>query len=229
MAVFIFSTIIIQYFFYKESGLAVSNFPFLDGVPITVSTVIESKYLLQWYFPIFFILLYFSGIIKNELTSCGLAFITRSYNKTKWLINHFLRIWLLTFSFVFIQTLLFSVGNVEDFNKNYFLLLLLYYLLLILLISIQTLLDLYVIPNLSFIIVNIFVVASVLVHNILFNSFNYLEYIFFVPSIMGLRNGLTESEITQGYYPFNFIIILIILLLACVFGCIKRIKKMDII
>ncbi|KGX87802.1 DUF2705 family protein [Pontibacillus litoralis] len=229
MVFLIFVSIIIQCFFYKSSDIKMDKIPYLDGVPNTSSTSLESKFLLQWYFPIFFILLFFSGMIKNELSTSGIAFITRYRNKTYWLIKKLILLWIITFSFVLFQMLLYTFGSFEIINNNYVILLFLYYLLLVLLVNVQAMLELYVAPNIAFILVNIYVIASVLIHNMVYKYVNNMEYLFIVPGTMGLRNGLTNSELTQGSYNSSIIIIMLIQIIACSFICFKRIKKIDIV
>ncbi|MFP7255177.1 DUF2705 family protein [Terribacillus goriensis] len=230
LILFLMMAMLVQSYFYISTQSALSAFPFLDGVPITSSSVIESKYLIQWYFPVFFILLYFSGGIKRELVSNGIPFLIRNDRKGTWFIRKLAVIFFMTILFILFQLSVYMVlaEKLPDISV-YCWLLLLYFLSIFAAISFQILLDMYIAPQHSLLLTNILIIISILIHTRVANSGIYaLAYALLIPQGMGLRNGMVEGDTllhTNILVSFATTILFIMITLA-IAG--RKMKKMDI-
>jgi hypothetical protein len=230
LILFYFAAVIIQISFYESTESALSSFPFLDGVPLTSSTVIESKYLMQWYFPIFFILLYFSGSFRKNLVASGIPFLIRNDRKGIWIIRQVMGIFMKTAIFILIQlgVYLLFVRNRPDVS-DYSWLLMLYFLSIFCVICFQLILEMYLAPQYSLLLSNVLIITSTLVHTkIATSELNALNYLLIIPQGMGLRNGLAEEDIVQRInlpmvLSIEIALIVFVLIIA---SC--KMKKMDI-
>ncbi|MBB3908823.1 DUF2705 family protein [Anoxybacteroides rupiense] len=227
-------TIIMQGILLDTLNLINTNFPFLDGIPITSSHALEYRYLLNWYLPIIGMSFYFSGYLSDVTRIHGIAFFVRTYSKSKWIIKQYLRILAHLLLFIALQmfvSVLFDLGQSTFSKPNLIKALSMYLLTLLVLLSIQLLIELYVKESVAHLIINIYIVFSVLITNQL-HSFPKLFHYFFLPVYgMGFRNGLSQMPKFKLYtidYFTGFFILLIIQVALVYFSTIK-IKNMDLL
>lgn len=230
LAIMIVVAFIFQYIYYYNDDL-LSGLPFLKGVPLTSSLSTEAIFLIGWYFPIFFILMFFSGYSKKNFVSQGIAFIVRNESKFKLSMKGLLKVATIILLLVSIQTLIFLINYSSD-NTGYKELLLsltVYYLFLLSAVSFQSYLDLHVPSQVSLILINILVLLGALVTKLYYQNYKFLEYLNFSSSSMGYRNGLTgDSSLYHIDAALLIIVIIGMITLIQIISFIK-IKKMDII
>lgn len=220
----------LQAFFYRQSGLSATAFPFLDGVPIGVSPSKELRYLMIWYFPVFFISVFFSGFLREGLVSHGIPAITRNFSKAKWALREMERMVLQIAFLVAMQCLIFAAGHGTgtEISLRTAYSATLYLVLLSGLTAFQSLLDLYWPPKGVLLAVNGFLVASILSTDWILGAVG--GFIPLPSSAMGMSNGLSDSALSQSLVdPLWTLLMLIGLLGAAVFWIVKRIGRMDII
>jgi hypothetical protein len=232
--IFVLLTIIIQAIVISKFNLISTEFPFLDGVPLTSSQALEYRYLLNWYLPIISISFYFSGYLSNLVKTQGAVFFVRAYSKPKWIIKQYVSIIMVLLLFIIFQTVIFSfmrLGNsvfsIENFIKSFSI----YFLTLLTLFSIQQLLELYIKPEIAHLIVNVYIVLSILITTDQQNVSSFSNY-FLLPNYgMGFKNGLSQIPEFKMYIIdyFRGIIVLLIIQFTVIGLSIKRIKKMDLI
>lgn len=216
-----------QIFFFKQSGLELSKFPFLDGVPLISSSTLTYQYLLYWFFPLAVISFYFSGDLRDSIRIRGLPYITRKYNKTYFIIKQFISMFLTLSIFVVVQFLLFYVFDVNTYDllfEDYAKMTILYVASLLLIFSIQMYLELVVRSEISQAMICIYIVVPALLSKELIQNFFWFKYLFLSNYSMGLRNGFNNfnplSEfLVDGMYSIGIIAFLelsIILLLSLI-------------
>lgn len=220
----------LQAFFYRQSGLSASTFPFLDGVPIGVSHSKELRYLMIWYFPLFFISVFFSGFLREGLVSHGIPAITRNFSKAKWALMELERMVLQIAFLVALQCLIFAAfnGTGTELSLRTAYSAVMYLLLLAGLTAFQSLLDLYWPPKGVLLAVNGFLVASILSAEWMAGAVG--GFIPLPSAAMGMANGLSDSALSQPLAdPLWTLLMLIGLLGAGVIWIVKRIGRIDII
>lgn len=229
-ALFMVFLMALQAFFYQQSGLSASAFPFLDGVPIGVSHSKELRYLMIWYFPIFFISVFFSGFLREGLVVRGIPAITRNFSKAKWALMELGRMVLHVALLVALQCLIFAAGNEAgtEISLRTVYSAAMYFLLLTGLTAFQSLLDLYWPPKAVLLAVNGFVVASILSAEWMAGAVG--GFIPLPTAAMGMANGLSASALSQPLAdPLWTGILLLGLVGVTVIWIVKRIGRMDII
>lgn len=230
---FVLLTIIIQVIFTSKFNLINTQFPFLDGVPITSTFGLEYRYLLNWYLPIISMSFYFSGYLSELVKAQSVVFFIRNYSKSKWILKQYLSMILVLFTFVVFQALLFAfttsdnlVFSFENFSKSF----LIYFLTLVTLFSMQQLLELYIKSEFAHLAINIYIVLSVLLAEKVYHASTFFSY-FLLPNYgMGFKNGLSQVPEFKIYSVdyFNAIIILIFIQLIVIGLSFRRIKNMDL-
>ncbi|MFB1049999.1 DUF2705 family protein [Paraliobacillus sp. JSM ZJ581] len=230
---FVLLTIIIQVVFTSKFNLINTQFPFLDGVPITSAFQLEYKYLLNWYLPIVSISFYFSGYLSKLVEAQSIVFFIRNYSKSQWIIKQFLSMVLFLFTFIVFQSLLFALTTPDNLvfsfgnlSKSF----LIYFLTLVTLFSMQQLLELYIKPEIAHLTINIYIVLSVLFAGEIYQNSTFFSY-FLLPNYgMSFKNGLSqvpEFKIYSVNY-FNAMIILVVIELIVIGLSVRRIKNMDL-
>lgn len=220
----------LQAFFYRQSGLSASAFPFLDGIPVGVSPSKELQYLMIWYFPIFFISVFFLGLLKEELVLHGIPAITRNFSKAKWALMKLKTMVFQVALLVVLQSLIFiaSKGSGIELSLDTVYLMAMYILLLIGLTAFQSLLELYWLPKGVLLAVNGSLVASIL-------STTWMAekgggFIPLPSAAMGMVNGLSPSALSKPLAdPFLTGLVLVGAIAATVIWIVKKIGQMDII
>lgn len=226
---------IIQAVFLNHFDTLYSSFPFLDGVPITSSYALENKFLVYWYLPIVAMSFYFTGYCNDVLKTYGKVIIIRNYGRTRWLYHRFGSMMIVTFIFVVIQVLIFrflltdSTINLEVIEVIK--LLAMYFLTLSTLFALQLAMELFISPQVSQLIVNAYIVVSILItKQIYLIGGGFIYYLLLPNYAMGFRNGLTsipEFQTPIISYPISITVLIIIIALIVGFS-ISRIKKIDI-
>lgn len=228
---FVLVTILMQTIFINKFNLLYSGYPFLDGVPATPSESLNYRYLLNWYLPIISMSFFFTGYLKDTIYTYGPSFFIRSYSKPKWVMKRLCYLAVILGFFVLFQWML-SIVTIQEWTFPAFALLA-YFLTLYLLFSMQLLLELYLKSEIAQLVINIYIVFSILVSSHLDSSLlgegnNY----FFVPLYgMGFRNGLSDiiQFQTHDIHLFSGFVILIVLLLGVALISMLKVKKMDLL
>lgn len=208
-------------------------FFFLLGVePVTIYRVFT-----MWY--IFFVCLslFFSGNISEKLNGFGKYMLIRNYSKTKILLDQYLSIALKLLGFIVFQILVFYImvsvlQRSLDLTATFLQIgqaLLVYFLTFLTLFLVQMVLELYVSPQTSLLVVNMYVVFSVLLAGVLFKFERMQPLLYFLlPNFaMALRTDIRNPvDFTIHYLPA--FCVLIILLSVVVVLSIQRIKSKDL-
>ena len=235
---FVILTIIVQVITINNFNAIYTSFPFLDGVPITSSYALENQYFIYWYLPIVGMSFYFSGYLSDELQTYGKILFTRNYSRKKWVIKRYLSLIIVLSLFIIVQLISFNF-LLEDTSfiilsqEKIIILLVMYFLTLLTLFSIQLLLELYMTPQLSQLVINAYIVVSVLITKQLFTiGAPKFIYYFFLPNYgMGFKTNSSnipqfQNEVVN--YTIGFLILLILLASVLLFT-IAKVKKMDIL
>lgn len=227
---------IIQALLINDFETLYSSLPFLDGVPITSSYALENKFLVYWILPIVAMSFYFTGYCRDALVTYGKIIIIRNYGRTRWLNKRYLSMLIVSFIFVVIQALIFKF-LLTDSNINLEVieitkLLFIYFLTISTLISLQLTMELFISPQASQLIVNAYVVISIILAKqmYVFGAGGFIYYLLLPNYAMGFKNGLTsipEFQTPVISYLIG-ITILISILVFVLFIASKKIKKMDI-
>jgi Protein of unknown function (DUF2705) len=235
LLIFTIITFLIQAGLMHSFNIFDSDIPFLDGIPLGVSFSIETIYLLYWYLPIAGISFYFSGYLREHLLSYGQLVIIREYSKVKWVLKRYIEVCVQLFMFVIMQLLVFYIfsfiNGYINFNNFSIYLLLLYYLMLLVIICCQLVFELYTSPELSQVVISVYIVLSTFLSSRLYSmhSIKDLNYLLIINYGMGFRTGLSDNSLMRDviYYPFGYILLLLFLLFLVALT-IKKVKKMEI-
>jgi len=228
---FVTSSFIVQAIFSNHFQLFSFYGSFVDGVPFTLSHGLVYKYLLIWYLPIASISFYFSGYLE-DVRKYAIVLFVRSYNRMKWMLKQYIYAFVVTMIFIFIQTFimfLFRACSENIWTPNGIKGLSMYLLSIYTLICLQWFLELYVGARFSHLIVNLYIILSILLSNELHDGLNWLHYFFIPDHGMGFRNGLSSSTAFEQYVIHFSIGCLILLFSQFLLVCfsVRKIKKMD--
>lgn len=228
---FVISSFIVQAIFLNRFQLFFSYSSFIDGVPFTSSHNLVYKYLLIWYLPIASMSLYFSGHLE-DMKKYAIALFVRSYNRMQWMLNQYVHAFVVIVIFIFIQTFIMFLFHAYSENiwtangiKGFFMYLSTIYTL----ICVQLFLELYIGARFSYLLVNLYIVFSILLSNELPHRLNWMHYLFIPNYGMGFRNGVSRSPIFEPYVIHFSIGCLILLFIQCllVYFSVQRTKQMD--
>lgn len=231
--VLVLLSIIVQIIFLKLSNLEISQFPFLDGVPLTSSRILTYQYLLYWYFPVIVMSFYFSGNLRESIRSKGIPYITRRYSKSIFMIKQFLSMFFTLLFFIAFQFFIFKLFKINTYDlsiNTYMYMMIIYVGSLVVIFSIQMYMELLFKSEIAQLIVSIYVLAPTLLSAEFQKAAMLLNYFFLSNYAMGLRNGLNDldvlsSNIVNSSYGMISIVFLEILF---VWLSIQRFKKLDI-
>ncbi|WNB92538.1 DUF2705 family protein [Bacillus sp. NEB1478] len=228
-------TMVVQVLFMNDFDTLYSSFPFLDGVPITPSYSLETIFLLYWFLPIVAMSFYFSGSCSDNLKHYGKILITRNYSRSRWMLNQYFSVLIVLLTFCLIQFIIFSLLFINETTSLQpvaaIKLFIMYFFTLSTLFSFQLALELYLSPQLSQLIVNGYIVVSVLFTQQIYNSaLKLMNYLLIPNYAMGFKTGLTPIPAFQtDLISFLFGLFILIILMACtVVLSVVRIRKMDI-
>lgn len=232
---FVLATIILQATIVYNSELLYTNFPFLDGVPVTTSFLLENRYLLTWYLPVVSMSVYFTGYLGDTLGKYGKILMVRNYSKEKWVLKQYIHTATNLLVFVLCQIFVYywlSIGYPLLSLEVTIKLVVMYYLTLLSLFSFQLLLELYISPQISQLAVNTYIIFSIFLTS---NMFEYnlpkMYYYLMLPNYgMGLRTGLSDIDNfsnTVMEFSIGFIIIILFQIVITLLS-VNRIKKIDI-
>ncbi|WP_047980205.1 DUF2705 family protein [Ornithinibacillus contaminans] len=215
------------------------SFGFLHGVPFFNSNQFELKLLLYWFLPIVGLSFYFSGYIKDVLRTYGEMILLRNYSKVKWIIKRYFNmviiVTIFTVSQISVSYIVSSLGGHYHFVGviEFLKLIIAYYLFLVTIFTIQLFLELYVSPQVSQMMVSIYIVLSIILTKQLFSlKIPGIVYYILLPTLgMGLRNGVS-SVLNDQPKIINFwtgVFILLIIKGIVIYFSVVRLKKMDIV
>ncbi|MCR8872004.1 DUF2705 family protein [Peribacillus frigoritolerans] len=236
--IFVVITIIIQAVLMRNFDFLHTGYLFLDGVPITSSYQLESKFLLYWYLPIVAMSFYFTGYFKKIVQTYGKLILIREYNKTKWMLIRYFLLMRDLILFVFCQISVFSIDILLQHNELHIVenlqKIFMYYLSLLIIFSIQLLLELLLDIQIAQLIINIYIVISVIAVKMFFtNDVTKFIYYTLIPNYgMGFRNGLSnnvplfQSDLINSTIGLYILLSLQILLVVI---SIVKFKKIDIL
>jgi Protein of unknown function (DUF2705) len=209
-----------------------SAFTFLLGVQPETEYII----FMFWYLVFVSISFYFLGDISESLSGYGKYVLIRNYNKVKWIMIRYGSVAIRLLGFVLLHSIIsllitFILGKGQGpfldgiimVTKAIFI----YYLTLLVLLSFQMLLELYINPQISMLIVNMYVVFSVLLAGLFFtyHKGELLLYALIPNYSMGLRLDIMSDSSFIIYYPTAMVILLVIMAVILVFSKQKITEK----
>lgn len=231
--VLVLLSIIVQMFFLKLSNLEISQFPFLDGVPLTSSRMLTYQYLLYWYFPVIVMSFYFSGNLREAIRFKGIPYITRKYSKSMFMMKQFLSMFFSLVFFISFQFFIFTLFKVNTYDlslNTYTYMMIIYTGSLVVMFSMQMYMELLFKAEIAQLIVSIYILVPILLSAEFQKTAMFSNYFFLSNYAMGLRNGLNDLDllsntIVNSSYGMIGIMLLEVLLVRL---SIQRFKKLDI-
>ncbi|MBC1936424.1 DUF2705 family protein [Listeria grandensis] len=217
---------IIQVLFSSSKLMHGNVYPFLAGVPMTVSAVTTSIYLMVWYLPIVALGFYFTGFVKDSLSQYGVLLLVRQYSKWRWLLKRFLYLIIVTGIFVSLQVAVhicfFQKGM--PFSEAILVAVFFYFVTLIVLFSIQVTLEIVTDVQIAFLVVNIMAICSVLAMPSLMvmHAPKLVVYFLFTNLGMDYRRGEISTMIET-------MLVLLAIEIVCISIAMYKIKKIDIL
>lgn len=201
-------------------------FPFASGIGNTLSYEVDLFSILLIYFPIIYILFFFSGRCCELIHGYGKLLIVRNYSRTKLLLKEFVKISGVLAVIVLIQTTVFYLGQFtwNPLESSAIIkILFLYFLTLLAIVMLGYCLELFISPQLVVIILNIYTLISIMI-NYDFPDNIFIDVLFFPNLLYGVNNGAIDNA---GDYIVNIIIVMIINIFLIGLS-ILRSKKTDI-
>jgi hypothetical protein len=203
---------------YFQNGFAIG----VDNTAKHSSVVFSLVYILL---PLIFVLFFFSGSIYQITHGYEKVLIVRNYSKTKLLLKRYLKNFLSLVAIVLFQCVAFMVLNrflvpvPNGMAKS----IIMYFIILHAVIMLQSLLELFMPPQNSYIFLFIYCFLSYYIVQIFTD--NIFAKIALFPCLMfGMQNGAVESQ--NVFYVYLTMGILLNLLLT--FICLLKFKKTDI-
>lgn len=227
-------SVIIQAIMYTKFELLNTNMPFLDGVPLTESDYLIYRYLMLWSLPIIFLSFYFSGLVSTAIKESGAIYFTRSYSKAFWLFKRHFIIFNSTAFFVAFQFLTFTLlkqsGQIVA-PKTLVIPFITYLLILVILFSMQQLMELFIKSELAHLLVNVYLILSILLATEAKKVSEYFVLILFpnLGMIFKTKESLKFGFDTYNFDNFAVIIVLLFLYSVILVTSVIRINKIDII
>ncbi|MFY9197773.1 MAG: DUF2705 family protein [Acutalibacteraceae bacterium] len=230
---FVVISIMIQKLLLDMTNMEYYGYYFLSGVPITANYAIHNLCLALWFFPVYFILQVSSGKLYNLFHGYGTLLIVRNYSKLTLICKHIFKLFFDMLIVLIFQVIVININNPYISNvktTDIIRMIIIYFFTFIVLLLIQTYLELYIEHNIATLIINIYIVLSVMMSNIItLNNFVHLLNYFFIPCYgMGFRNGIIESNYEVIFYN-NAITILIFLIFTITYMIYKKMKRNDIL
>jgi hypothetical protein len=209
-----------------------NGWTFLIGVP----PMTDYRIFMFWFLSFVSISFYFSGSVKENLTGYGQYMLVRNYSRIKWLMVHYFRVALILLGFFLLQSTvsnfmaIFSQGDTKHVVSPLLLKTsLIFYLTLLFVFILQLLLELYFNPQIAFLVVNTYVVGTILVADLFFKYKikSFFLYLLLPNYAMGSRMDILSNDSNAIETIPAFITVIILLGLIFLLS-IKKIKKMDI-
>lgn len=208
------------------------TFFFLLGVPLEINYSI----LMMWCLVFTSISFYFSGYLSDIINNYGPYILVRNANKTEWLLKTYLSIAVRLLALVFLQTVIWililyilkydalSFYNIPLIIKSVFI----YYLSLLAIIILQTSLELYLSPEIAMLLINLYVILSILVKYLLYNhGANVVFSYFLIPNFANvLQTDLFNNNYFVIKYQYAFFTLSVLILITIVIS-IKTLKRKD--
>ncbi|MEG0909557.1 MAG: DUF2705 family protein [Bacilli bacterium] len=230
---FVIVAIIIQKILLDITNIEYYGYYFLGGVPTSSNYSLHNLSLAIWFFPVYFILQVSSGKLHNLFYGYGTLLIVRNYSKLKLICKHVLKLFFDMFVVLIFQVIVININNPYINNTNttdLLKMITIYFFTLIVLLLIQTYFELYIEHNIATLIVNTYIVLSVMISNIIaLNKLPKLLNYFFIPCYgMGFRNNIIKSDYEVVLFD-SAIVILVILIFTLTYLVYRKTKKMDIV
>lgn len=179
----------------------------------------------------------FFGVLSQNLYGFGKYLLIRNYSKGKFLVNQYLSAALHIVIFMVIQCSIYGIMtlvmqkplhlqvNMIKLGKALWL----YYLTLLTLILLQMLLELYISSHFALVIINIYVIFSILFASIIFKYQlpEYLLYALLPNFMMGLRTDILNSKPITIHYSIALCVVLVLIVFMMILS-IRKIKSKDI-
>lgn len=214
--------------FYNQWGQIPS---YLMAIPTEASYPL----MIMWYIVFSSISLYFSGELYDKLHGFGKYILVRNYNKKMFFLRFMGSIAIKIIFILIIQTSIYYLTMLfidHDLHSIEWLLLfkslLIYYITMLALILLQIGLELYISPQIAFLIVNIYVVFSILLAGLIFDYRAYKSLLYFlIPNfMMGLRTDIINQQ--DFIIEFNYAIPLLVLYISTIICLsLQKIMKKD--
>ncbi|WP_017551805.1 DUF2705 family protein [Heyndrickxia coagulans] len=232
MFAYVIAMMTMQLFFSRDLNLSNTIFPFLDGVPIA-TFALEFKYLSTWYLPIFGLTMYYQGRLSNKLNGYGILQITRYNSKQVWLLKEYVLLFIELLVFIGCQCLINLIRvfwGQTNVTNGMGILLFSYFLMIYVIISLQSLLEMFLNSRMAFLIVNIYIVFSC----ISISEKGLPKYIYYLSLSnygMGFKENLGKLNrlYTNDLNIQVSIFILVVLEVVVIIASALKVKKMDVI
>ena len=224
LSVFFIISLIIQIVYFNNSD-KFYKFGFAIGIERSIKQLDMGVDLVYVTLPVLFIIFLFSGSIHQITSGYGKLLIIRNYSKTRLYLKNYIKTFSSVVLLVIFETLFYILCNNMfhasdcDILKS----VIMYCVVLNLIVSLQTFLELFIMPHIANIIVFIYCYISYFIAQI-FTENEIIKILLFPCLLFGMQNSTSESNII--YYIFLCSTILLNLLLVII--SIIRFKKTDI-
>ncbi|QTL52610.1 DUF2705 family protein [Priestia aryabhattai] len=204
---------------------------YLMGVPT------ETAYplMIMWYIVFSSISLYFSGELYEKIHGFGKYILVRNYNKKIFLLKFMGAIAIKLLFILAVQTFIYYLTMLIIHHHLYPLKWMLlfksfsiYYITMMTLVLLQIVLELYITPQVTFLIINMYVVFSILLAGLIFEhkAFEPLLYILIPNFMMGLRTDVINQQDFIIWFNYAILFLFIyISIIVCI--SLKKIMKKD--
>ncbi|MBF2356250.1 DUF2705 family protein [Listeria welshimeri] len=235
LIILVFVCLFLQAILFMTFDFPFKMLPILDGFPVGLATPVVTRLLIYWYLPIIAFSFYISGNIKDLLSNYGFLQISRNYKKEYWLMKQFLNLFIKIILFICLQLALISLITTYyiHWTTQFFYLTLGYSIMLFTVFSLQYLLELFLDAQKALLIINSYVVISILAADLIYqNTTATWPYYLLLPNYgMGFRSGFISSADTYTLLtskPTSLIILLVVLLSIFIVAN-KKFKTTDIL
>ncbi|MFE3892607.1 DUF2705 family protein [Priestia sp. YIM B13446] len=233
--ILIFSCIFQSYSFVAFFSSFYNQWGHIPSYLMAIPTEASYPLMIVWYIVFSSISLYFSGELYDKLHGFGKYILVRNYNKKMFFLRFMGSIAIKIIFILIIQTSIYYLTMLfidHDLHSIEWLLLfkslLIYYITMFTLILLQIGLELYISPQIAFLIVNIYVVFSILLAGLIFDYRAYKSLLYFlIPNfMMGLRTDIINQQ--DFIIEFNYAIPLLVLYISTIICLsLQKIMKKD--
>lgn len=224
LTAFFVISLFIQIMYFNNSDVFY-QYGFAIGIDSSVKQLDIGINLIYVLLPIIFIIFLLSGSVERIKSGYGKLLIIRNYSKTKLYLKNFIKNNIIILIIVIFQTALYSSVQIifKSSDGNVFKSIVMYCIVLSLIITIQSILELVVMPHIANIIIFIYCYVSYFVAQVTPDN-TFVKILMFPCLLFGMQNGAIQGN--DIYYVFLIVSIFlntIITLLA-----ILKFKKTDI-
>lgn len=233
--ILIFSCVFQSYSFVAFFSSFYNQWGHIPSYLMAIPTEASYPLMIMWYIVFSSISLYFSGELYDKLHGFGKYILVRNYNKKMFFLRFIGSIAIKIIFILIIQTSIYYLTMLfidHDLHSIEWLLLfksfLIYYITMLTLILLQIGLELYISPQIAFLIVNIYVVFSILLAGLIFDYRAYKSLLYFlIPNfMMALRTDIINQQ--DFIIEFNYAIPLLVLYISTIICLsLQKIMKKD--